>query len=230
MLIYLGRFNYDPMGGKLNILVPHYSCKYHNKLTGKCDNYANRPEMCEKFPNGHPCPYEGATYMGMKEREKELDEMKERLEEMCKPSCLEKSRDELEKSMIHDDIERSNLSPTVKEFLMRMADRRMTPKKAFTLECKKLSNGYLLQVFAKHTLGAEPMEYAVIGEFTPKTLAKVFGQVACEFGLDPRKVAEELASEATRKDSNGSSSDSVSEESLTKADAERTTACVSHVQ
>ena len=32
-----------------------YTCKYYNKETRRCTNYANRPNMCSAYPNGMKC-------------------------------------------------------------------------------------------------------------------------------------------------------------------------------
>lgn len=37
--------------------VYHYSCKHHNKKTGDCDIYEERPMLCRTFPNDGLCKY-----------------------------------------------------------------------------------------------------------------------------------------------------------------------------
>lgn len=38
-----------------------YTCKYLDKETGDCKNYANRPTMCKAYPYGKPCTYKACT-------------------------------------------------------------------------------------------------------------------------------------------------------------------------
>ncbi len=38
-------------------IVYHYSCKHHNKKTGDCDIYEERPMMCRSFPDTGFCGY-----------------------------------------------------------------------------------------------------------------------------------------------------------------------------
>lgn len=37
--------------------IYHYSCKHHNKKTGDCDIYEERPIMCRSFPDNGFCGY-----------------------------------------------------------------------------------------------------------------------------------------------------------------------------
>ena len=42
-------------------IVYHYSCKHHDKRTGDCDIYEERPMMCRTFPNNGYCGYRKVT-------------------------------------------------------------------------------------------------------------------------------------------------------------------------
>ena len=37
--------------------IYHYKCKHHNKKTGDCDIYEERPMMCRTFPDSGYCGY-----------------------------------------------------------------------------------------------------------------------------------------------------------------------------
>lgn len=39
----------------------YYTCRHHNKETGDCMAYEQRPHMCREFPYGEPCKYRGCT-------------------------------------------------------------------------------------------------------------------------------------------------------------------------
>lgn len=38
-----------------------YTCIHHNKETGDCMNYENRPGFCRSFPNERECYYSGCS-------------------------------------------------------------------------------------------------------------------------------------------------------------------------
>ena len=40
-----------------------YTCKHHNKDTGDCMNYENRPNLCRDYPYGGSCAFKGCTYI-----------------------------------------------------------------------------------------------------------------------------------------------------------------------
>lgn len=60
MLVFMFQDNIHPDGdiitNKSNI-VYHYYCKHHNKKTGNCDIYEERPMMCRTFPDNGFCGY-----------------------------------------------------------------------------------------------------------------------------------------------------------------------------
>ena len=61
MLVYLGEYYYDPidLNNKIEKTIHHYTCKHHDKETGLCTIYDQRPAMCSEYPYGSACRYPG---------------------------------------------------------------------------------------------------------------------------------------------------------------------------
>lgn len=52
-----------PMGTNTSNEDAHiYTCKHHDKKTGDCSIYEQRPAMCRDYPYGKECEWDGCTY------------------------------------------------------------------------------------------------------------------------------------------------------------------------
>lgn len=65
MLIPLGNFVVTPGGDRFRWSddgdSQWYTCKHHNRETGDCMNYENRPQLCREHPYGRRCNYVDCT-------------------------------------------------------------------------------------------------------------------------------------------------------------------------
>ena len=74
MLIYLGRYNRNPVHVVAGHTAPvrnlaahepfpghYYTCKNYDRTTRLCKTYDTRPKMCRSFPNEGPCPFAGCA-------------------------------------------------------------------------------------------------------------------------------------------------------------------------
>jgi Fe-S-cluster containining protein len=60
MLVFTHKDNIHPDGDTItekDNVVYHYYCKHHNKETGDCDIYEERPMICRTFPDNKFCGY-----------------------------------------------------------------------------------------------------------------------------------------------------------------------------